>query len=81
MEIKDCVPYITSDDYRARMIGEYHELNIRRKKLGSMIQKHTAGLLDFELKCPIKILELQYEHMCEYEDILLARMQIEGIAE
>jgi len=76
--IKDCIPYITHEDYNVRLLGEYMELQIRRKKLGNMIQKHRTGLLDFEFDCPIKILELQYDAMLEYEEILEARIDIEN---
>ena len=78
--LEDTIPYMTSDDYKARMIAEYYQIDIRCKKLKKMLVDREANLLGFDLTTPVYILEMQLEAMEKYRNLLLTRMQIEGIA-
>lgn len=65
--------------YVSRMIAEYHELKDKYNKLHRMLVKHEAGTLDFELTCPIELLEHQANVMGEYLHILEVRAEIENV--
>ena len=64
--------------YVQRMVAEYYELKDKYIKLQSMLVKHEAGTLDFELTCPIELLERQANVMREYLHILEVRAEIEN---
>lgn len=65
------------EDYKVRMKREYDELCERIEKLESMIVKFYKGELDFELNCPIPMLNRQLYAMCDYRDALAMRNKIE----
>lgn len=65
--------------YKKRMLKEYFELKERTEKLGRLLDKHLYGELDFELNCPVALLESQYYTMQAYLSILVQRAKIEGI--
>ena len=65
--------------YKERMLKEYFELKERTEKLGRLLDKHLYGELDFELNCPVALLESQYYTMQAYLSILVQRAKIEGI--
>lgn len=65
--------------YKLRMIVEYQELKKRTEKLGKLLDKHLYGELDFELNCPVALLESQYYTMQAYLSILVQRAEIEHI--
>lgn len=65
--------------YKKRMLKEYFELKERTEKLGRLLDKHLYGELDFELNCPVALLESQYYTMQAYLSILAQRAEIEGI--
>lgn len=65
--------------YKLRMIIEYQELKRRTEKLGKLLDKHLYGELDFELNCPVALLESQYYTMQAYLSILVQRAGIENI--
>lgn len=65
--------------YKQRMLKEYFELKERTEKLGRLLDKHLYGELDFELNCPVALLESQYYTMQAYLSILEQRAEIEGI--
>ena len=60
-------------------VKERSELLDRIYKLDRMLQKWETGKLDFEPKCPKKLLQKQLEVMAEYLYILDSRARIEGI--
>lgn len=66
-------------NYVQRMVAEYYELKDKYIKLHSMLVKHEAGTLDFELTCPIELLERQANVMREYLHILEVRAEIENV--
>lgn len=70
---------IQSGDYKQRLFGEYLELKERYNKLCVMLDKYEAGILDFELTCPISLLQRQLNFMWGYLKILRDRIDIEGI--
>lgn len=65
--------------WEERFVKERSELVERIFKLDMMLQKWETGKLDFEPKCPKKLLQRQLEVMAEYLDILDSRARIEGI--
>lgn len=65
--------------YKQRMVNEYNELKERTEKLGKLLDKYVYGELDFELNCPVFLLENQYNTMQAYLSILKQRAEIEGI--
>lgn len=65
--------------YKKRMLKEYFELKERTEKLGRLLDKHLYGELDFELNCPVALLESQYYAMQAYLSILEQRAEIEGV--
>lgn len=66
-------------NYKERMAVEYFEVKERYKKLHKMLVKHDAGTLDFELNCPVQLLEDQAAVMGRYLYILEVRAEIEGV--
>lgn len=67
------------EDYQKRMVEEYNELKERADKLNTLLGKERNGLLDFELSCPLELLNAQYNTMRAYQAILKRRARIEGV--
>lgn len=67
------------EPWKERFVNEYKELERRAHRLDVMLQKWETGKLDFEPKCPKKLLQRQLEVMTEYLEILDERARIEGI--
>lgn len=67
------------DDYRKRMLYEYQQLVNRTIRLQNMLTKHRNGRLEFELSCPVELLERQLSVMMEYAEILEERANMEGV--
>lgn len=65
------------EDYKERFEKEYHELEERIDKLQILIIRAYTGELDFELNCPVGLLELQLKQMENYFNILSIRRSIE----
>lgn len=76
---RDIYPYVMSEDYKNRFIGEYLALLYRIRKLDYMLIKAKNDLLDFPLTCPISLLETQLETMKDYKRVLEVRAEIEKI--
>ena len=79
MDLKDTVEMMLSSDYKERFKAEYIQLDIRLKKLRTMLDKYNKGELDFTPDCSSDLLEYQYETMKRYMLILKQRAEIEGI--
>ena len=71
--LQDTLPLMNSSNYKDRFIAEYLQLCIRKEKL------YNEGELEFELDCPIKMLEEQYDLMHKYAEKLEERAKIEDI--
>ncbi len=67
------------EQYIKRMIEEYNQLKERTNKLEAMLGKSERGELDFELSCPVELLQTQYRLMAGYLKILEIRAHLEGI--
>ena len=65
--------------YKERMVAEYRELQDRINKLGAIIIKAQNDDLDFELNCPLQLLQCQYDVMWAYKSVLVMRAEIEGV--
>lgn len=61
------------------MIIEYQDIKMRTERLGKLLDKHLYGELDFELNCPVGLLESQFHVMKAYLSILEQRAEIEGV--
>lgn len=61
------------------MITEYHELKDKYTKLHHILINHEVSTLDFELNCPIELLEHQTNVIGEYLHTLEVRAEIENI--
>lgn len=79
MELNDTIELMKSSDFKDRFRAEYYQLEIRTKKLASMLDKYKAGTLEFIPKCSAEILNVQYELMKAYLHTLKERAIIEGI--
>lgn len=67
------------ENYKARFMDEFNELNDRCKKLEKMLAKYQAATLEFEPDCPFDLLIQQLDCMKTYRDILLVRAEYENI--
>ncbi len=79
MNLKDTVAGMISDDYKARFKAEYQQARIRYEKLLVLIRRAKDGQLDFDLSCPLELLELQEQAMRGYLIILQERAVVEKI--
>lgn len=77
--LTDSVIPMLCENYKCRFIAEFYQLKIRRDKLSDHINKYYVGTLDFELSCPISLLEHQLLVMNDYMQTLEHRAEIEGI--
>ena len=67
---RDFYPYLMSDDYKIRFLGEYLE---------QVIEGYKSKSLDFIPSCSLSLLELQGKQMQGYKTILEKRAKIENI--
>lgn len=79
MELKDTLTMMVSDDHNERLKAEYYQLWIRLAKLTNIILKYRLGKLDFELACPLDLLEEQAQAMLDYSKALFKRLSYEHI--
>ena len=79
MELKETIPMMDNADYKERFKAEYHQLDIRLRKLIAMVDEWKNGKLEFKPSCPIETYELQIEYMEKYRAILVMRAKIEGV--
>lgn len=79
MTLADTVPYMNSNDYKERFIGEYWQTKIRYDKLHNMLVKYEADTLDFEPSCSFDLLTEQAQYMGLYLKKLEVRAAIEDI--
>ena len=79
MELKDTIPMMNSQDYKERFRAEYFQLKVRAEKLGAMLEKYSAGTLDFIPACSYQRLSEQHGIMWNLLNLLEKRAQIEGI--
>lgn len=79
MELKDTIELMNSPDYKERFKAEFQQLVIRLFKLADMLEKWTAGELDFTPTCPYETLKAQHDAMLKYKLCLEIRAELEGI--
>lgn len=68
------------DDYKTRMVKEYHELKERISKLDDVVAGYKRGELEFNPKCLGGMTVSQHYIMREYLHILFDRIQVMGIS-
>lgn len=73
------IPYVTSEDWKRRFIGEYWMLRFRTEGLNDTILKLNCDKLDFKPNCDAATLSVQSSTMERYLEILEKRAVIEGI--
>ena len=66
----------TPKDYKERMVVEFKELADRTEKLKKFFHSETFNDLPAEKR---ELMERQYKAMCEYQDVLGERIELEGI--
>ena len=66
-------------DYQLRFCYEYYNLKEKASKLEDLLFKAHNNKLDFELNCPVELLQQQYLTMCKYMQILESRASFEHI--
>ena len=74
MELKDTVWMMESNDYRLRLQAEYLQLKIRLVKLASALSLMNTNTKQYQL------MKAQHSVMIQYQMILLARLEDEGIS-
>lgn len=65
------------ETWKIRVIIEYLEVYQRLWNLEKMLADYESGALEFELNCPVEMLQKQLNIMRGYEDILYTRICIE----
>lgn len=73
------IPYVTSEDWKRRFIGEYWMLRFRTEGLNDMLLKLNCDKLDFKPNCEVSTLSVQASTMERYLEILEKRAVIEDI--
>lgn len=68
------------DDYKTRMVEEYHELKERISKLDDAVTRYKRGELKFKPKCLGGMIVAQLYIMREYLHVLFDRIQVMGIS-
>lgn len=76
--LKDLEPYLKSEDYKVRLIGEILELDYRLQRLEDMLSK-TDEERGFTFTAPIHLLEAQSDMMRGLYNILTIRAALEDI--
>ena len=79
MTMDQIIKLQTSEDWKDRTISEYQLLLRREEALAKMINEYERGKLKFIPNCPIQLLRMQHDIMCEYLDVLVIRAKLEGI--
>lgn len=77
-DLKDTINFMTSDDYKDRLIAEYWQLKIWHQKLQVAIARKSQRL-DRNTKTPIDALQAQAHVMERYLNLLRLRAREEGI--
>lgn len=67
------------EDYKQRLVEEYQYVMNKAVRLGNIIAKASKGTLDFELSCPLELLQRQLGFMHGYIGTLEERAEIEGV--
>lgn len=68
------------DDYKTRMVEEYHELKDRISKLDDTVTRYKRGELEFNPKCLAGMTVAQLYIMQDYLHILFDRIKAMGIS-
>lgn len=79
IEREDLIKAMFSDDYKERFKAEYYQLVERRDKLCEILNQFHSGTLDFELACPLILLENQRAYMDAYLVTLEQRAACENV--
>lgn len=68
------------DDYKTRMVEEYHELKERISKLDDAVTRYKRGELEFKPKCLGGMIVAQLYIMQDYLHVLFDRIKAIGIS-
>lgn len=72
--------YKAHDDYKTRMVEEYHELKERISKLDDAVIRYKRGELEFKPKCLGGMIVAQLYIMQDYLHVLFDRIKAMGIS-
>lgn len=72
--------YKAHDDYKTRMIEEYHELKERISELDDAVIRYKMGELEFKPKCLGGMIVAQLYIMQDYLHVLFDRIKAMGIS-
>lgn len=78
-QLKDTINLMKSDDYKERFKAEYYQLEIRRNKLLTMLNKWDNDTLPFTPTIPREMYDEQLYFMNGYLRVLKCRASIEGV--
>lgn len=67
------------EDYKVRFVKEYQELKDRYYRLCDIIQNFYSNTLEYNLSCPIYLLQRQELAMRIYLEVLEERAKIEKV--
>lgn len=68
------------DDYKTRMVEEYHELKERISRLDDAVTRYKRGELEFNPKCLAGMTVAQLYIMQDYLHVLFDRIKVMGIS-
>lgn len=79
MQLKDTINLMCSEDYQERMLAEYQQTYIRFVNLRRLIVEYAQGKLDYTPKHSLEMLQLKFNAMGDYLEILFTMLLKEGI--
>ena len=78
-DLKETIPFMTSDNYKDRFVAEYWQNRIRLQRLKAICEKWDAGKLKFAPTCPREVFDQQITLMEELQVLLEQRAEIEDV--
>lgn len=79
MQLKDTINLMCSEDYQERMLAEYQQLYLRMVELRNCINDYAQNKLDQPPKHSLEMLQMKYNAMADYIEILFTMLLKEGI--
>lgn len=77
--MKNLFENLTGEEYKAKVVAEYKQLQSDYEELNMFLLKWKTGLLGFEPKCPMSIYEAKVKSMEKELDLLKVIATIENI--
>lgn len=79
--VEDTQDIAELEDWQRRLIDEYVELSKRADSLGHLLSDEACveRRVDLDVTGDLQLLQLQFEHMCNYEQILEIRLKMHNL--